>query len=163
MKTFELEIWPNPKKIRTLYFSIALVTILAWLCFAVANFFWTPEYTYYVKLNTVTSIAGWPVKLYWWGLFMGTAGAIGFCLVYLLHDKKNPLLALNNKGLFIRRQMTLVEWPRVRQIIKVRNEGWTTMEIYLKEGKRLKFDNRFTLGDFDDFAEKAKDYIDLKI
>lgn len=163
MRSFELEIWPNPKKTRTIFFSVALITMLAWACFAAAYVCWTPEYVYYVK--ETGTLGGWPVKLYWWALLTGITGVVVLALVYFMQGQKNPMLALNPSGLFIYQPLArqkLVLWSNIRSITKTRHQGWTSIEIDMADARPLKYDNRFTLGDLDGFVEKAKTYIDIK-
>ena len=111
---YDIEIWPNTAKVKKILIYMAGITILAWIAHFAGNFFWD-DYSYEVtKASTgVTGRAGWPVTLYWWGIYIGVLGPVALIMLYLMQERKNPVLALKNDGLFINKQMikqTLVEW-----------------------------------------------------
>ncbi|HLP13191.1 MAG TPA: hypothetical protein VK177_14740 [Flavobacteriales bacterium] len=185
MRTYEIEIWPNVQKIKKIYMTMVVVFMLAVISFILGNLFWTPENVYWVQKigSSVSFEAGWPVKLYWYGMYGMIVSVVGFLIVYFMQDKKNPVLALNSNGIFINQQMikqTLVEWANIARIDKKLEGNNVTLDIYfvdankiiekqagpkkaflkenLKDGKPLSVSNKFALGDLNAFAEKAQTY-----
>jgi hypothetical protein len=122
--------------------------------------------------------------LYWWGLYIGICGPVGFVLIILMVDRRNPSLALSKKGLFINQQLikqALVEWSDINKIEKSTDGDKVTVEIYfkdaqkiidgqggmkkaflkenLKDGKPLVIENKLSKGDLAAIADRANQYM----
>jgi hypothetical protein len=183
-KKFELEIWPDKKKIKTVFISIIVVTLFAWLCHIIGNMYWE-EYSYWVK-NTkgVAYESGWPVKLYWWGLYIGIIGPVAYLIVYLMVDTKRPSLAISKDGLYVNQQLIkdcLVPWNNIYRIEKKDENNEIKLSIYfleaskiiesqssskaaflrenLKDGKPLIVSNKLSIGDFNQVYSLSLTYL----
>jgi hypothetical protein len=182
--SFEIAIRPDAGKLRTVYFSIVVSTVVAWICHVIGNIYWD-EYSYMVtNLKGQTYPSGWPVKLYWWGLYIGICGPIAFVLVQLMNDTKNPSLGVSQDGLYVNQQLikqTLIRWDNVSRIDRSEKSGNISMSVYftdpskivdaqqgmrkafvrenLKDGKPLVVESRFSNGDFNALAHRAAHYL----
>jgi hypothetical protein len=184
MNKFEMEIWADTKKMKQVLVYIVIITILAWVAHILGNIFWEKYTRVVTTLRGVRGEKGWPVTLYWWGMFIGIIGPISFIIVYVIMNKKEPSLALGKDALFINQQLikqTLVSWKDISRVEKQTDGKITTLSIYFKDankiisqqsgtrqtflkenfkdGQPLKCDNRLSTGDFNAFAIKANQYI----
>lgn len=183
---FELEIWPDAGKMKKVYLTMIVALIVAWACHFIGSYFWDAytyqAYSFKIQQNITT---GWPVTLYWWGIYLGCTLPFALLLVYFMQDKKNPSLALNKEGIFLNQQLikqTTVKWNDIAKIEKKKNENNTSIEFYfkdaskiveaqtgmkkafvkenLKDNKPFVCEDRFSKGDFDAFYASAKQYLD---
>lgn len=180
---YEVEIWQDSKKLKKILLYIAVITIIAWISCLIGQIYWDDYVETVTTLRGKTKYIGWPVKFYYYGMFIGIAGLISFVIIILTKDNKYPVLALNKSGLFINQQFvkqTIVEWSNIKQI-KLINEGRNkAIEIYfkdankiiegqsnakraflkenLKDGKPFICSDKFTKGGLDLLYEKSKLY-----
>ena len=84
MQRFEIEIWADKQKMKSILLYVVLITVLAWVAYMIGNIFWD-EYTREVySLRYGTNVRkGWPVNLYWWGMCIGIIGPISFAFIYI--------------------------------------------------------------------------------
>jgi len=183
-KRFELEIWPNAQKMKLVYATMIVITILSWISHVIGTIYWEGNTYWVTNLRGISYEAGWPVILYWWGLYLGIGSPLGMILVYSLVDRKNPSLAVSKDGLFVNQQMIKqahVAWSDISKIHKSVNGDDVKLEIYfkdaqkiidgqsgmkkaflkenLKDGKPLTVENKFTIGDLAALADKANGYL----
>ncbi len=180
-----MELWADKAKMKRILFIIALITILAWIAHFMGSIYWD-EYSVPVRtLRGTSGRFGWPVTLYWWGIYIGIIAPGCFVLIYFILNKKDPSLALNATGLFINQQLiskTLVPWKDISRIEKEQQGKVSILHIYfknpqqiieqqssskqvflkenLKDGEPLKCDNRLLTGDFSAFFSKAQAYLE---
>lgn len=181
---FELEIWPDKEKMKIISFSIIAIVFLACISHLLGHVFWN-DYSYLkTNLKGVTYPAGWPVTLYWWGIYIGLAGIISFLLIRIMVDYKNPSLAVSKNGIYINQQLikkTMVDWNNIQKVEKVKQEneiqiliffndsrqvidaqsgiGKTFLKENLKDGQPLKVSNKFLKGDFEKFHTICQHYL----
>ncbi|HBS89072.1 MAG: hypothetical protein A2W91_06585 [Bacteroidetes bacterium GWF2_38_335] len=181
---FEIEIWPDKQQLKKVFISIIVITVIAWACHLIGNIFWDEYSRTVTNLKGQTYQSGWPVTLYWWGIYIGIAGPVSFLLVLMMVDRKNPSLALSQNGLFINQQMikkTIVEWSNIDHIEKNNKNGKIEIAFFFKDieviikaqsgakkaflkenlkgGKPLICSNKLSVGNFDDLYTKATFYL----
>lgn len=181
---FEMEIWADKTKMKRALVIIGLIGVLAWVIHFFGIYFWD-EYTFVGRtLRGTEGYFGWPVTLYWWGMFIGIIAPLCFVLIVVVMNKKAPLLALNSEGLFINQQLirtTMVAWEDISRIeleiqgnVKILNiyfkdpvkiiaqqapSKQTFLKENLKDGEPLRCDNRLKTGDFVAFGERVMTYL----
>src|SRR3989344_6001244 len=181
---FEIEIWPDSKKLKKILLSITLITIVAWMSCLIGKIYWNDYVETVITLQRKTKYVGWPVKFYYYGMLIGIAGIISFAFILLTKDNKHPVLALNKNGLYINQQLikqTMVEWANIKHIELKNEEKSKTIEIYfhdpnkiietqsnakrpflkenLKDNKPLLCSDKYVKGNLGLFYEKSKQMI----
>jgi hypothetical protein len=181
---FEIEIWQDPNKIKKILFYIVIIILLAWTSCIIGKVYWNDYVTTEITLRGKIKYVGWPVKLYYYGMFIGIAGIISLAIVNLIRDNKHPTLAMNKNGLYINQQLikqTTVIWKDVEHVELKQEQNAKIISIYfneidkiinaqssikraflkenLKDNKPLKCSDKFSKGDLVVFYEKAVSYI----
>ncbi len=182
--SFEIELWADKAKMKRILYIILFIAVLAWAAHFIGSVCWDKYSVPAQTLRGTSGRFGWPVTLYWWGMFIGIIAPGCFVLIYFILNKKAPSLALDPTGLFINQQLigkTLVPWNDISRIEKEQQGKVSILHIYfknpqqiieqqsssrqvflkenLKDGEPLKCDNRLLTGDFDGFFSKAQTYL----
>lgn len=181
---FDIEIWQDSGKLKRILLYIVLITLIAWACCLIGQIYWDDYVQTTTTLRGKTKYVGWPVKLYYYGMFIGIAGLISFIILMLNKNKKYPVLAVNHSGLFINQQLikqTTVPWTNIKQINLINDGKNKTLEIHfkdvnkiiegqssgkkaflkenLKDGKPLVCTDKFTKGNLGLLYEKSQLYL----
>ena len=181
---FEIEIWQDPNKMKKIMFYIVIIIVVAWISCIIGKLYWNDYVTTEITLRGKTKYVGWPVKLYYYGMFIGLAGIISLVGINFIRDNKHPILAVNDYGLYINQQLikqTIVPWKNVAHIELKQDQNAKIIFIYfndidkiilaqssikraflkenLKDNKPLECSDKFIKGDLIMLYEKALSYL----
>lgn len=112
---FEAEIWPDSKKMMKVNISLGLVCLLAIVGIIVANIFWD-DYMHTVETLRGTRYRGWPSTVQSWSIGFLVLTPLTWAMMFFGQDRKKPMLAANQEGLFINQQLvkaTMVPWNEI--------------------------------------------------
>lgn len=185
MEQYEVELWPNTKKMRMIFTVFGICLGVATVVFILSWIMWD-SHTYEVRnvMTGVVSRSGWPVSGFYWGGGFAILGALAMLIMKLNTGSNQPSAAINAKGLFINQQLfknTFVTWEEIGEMkVREQNDEKELLikfkdtesiikrqsgiakpllrQTYVKDQSYLGISNDFSQGDIDRMIELAMSY-----
>lgn len=139
MSTYDVEIWPDKKSMRIVYFTSLTALVLCIIAVVMAEIYW--DDVVQVRRTALTGKivrTGWPVSAFWWGAGIGVGLVLVFGMLWGATKRNTPSLAVSSDHLLVNQQLfkaAKIKWDEIRKITwEAGQEGaGPSMQVYLKD------------------------------